>query len=156
MRMLIVAAFLVVSVGAFAQPYKWVDSNGRIQYSEHPPTGVSDAQTVKRRIGTATGVPGADASGSAKAEPLTVTEQEQAFRKRRIEAQEKAQKQAKAEELDKEKRETCQVAERSLAGMESGGRMSRHTAGGEREFMNDTELAAEKDRTRKIVAASCN
>ncbi len=155
MRMFIFAVSMLVSITAAAQQYKWVDSNGRTQYSDHPPAGTGSA-AVKRQIGSATGAPGAAGSSLANARPLTPVEQEQAFRKRRADEQEKAQKQAKAEEANKEKQEACVSAKQSLAGLEAGGRKLRYTASGEREFMNEDDIAGEKERTRKVVADACN
>jgi len=147
---------MLVSITASAQQFKWVDSNGRTQYSDHPPAGTGSAQAVKRQIGSATGAPGDAPSGAANARTLTPAEQEQAFRKRRADELEKAQKQAKAEDANKEKQEACVSAKQSLAGLEAGGRKVRYTANGEREFMNEDDIAAEKERTRKVVADACN
>ncbi|MFN0305076.1 MAG: DUF4124 domain-containing protein [Burkholderiales bacterium] len=156
MRILILAATVLVSASVIAQPYRWVDANGRVQYSDHPPVGTTNAKTVKSKISTATGTPGSSDAASAKSAPLTPAEQEQGFRKRRVEEQEKAQKLAKDEEAAKEKRDACKSAQRSLAGMEAVGRVTRTNDAGEREFLNDAEIATEKERTRKIAASACN
>ncbi len=155
MRYLILAITALLSASVIAQPYRWVDANGRVQYSDHPPGGTTNAKTVKSKISTVTGTPGSSESASGKNAPLTPAEQEQAFRKRRVEEQEKAQKLAKDEEAAKEKRETCQIARRSLAGMDATGRVMRTNDAGEREFLTDAEVAAEKERTRKIAASAC-
>lgn len=55
MRILIIAASLFIDVSASAQPYKWVDANGRVQYTDQPPPGAKKAEPVKNRIGSATG-----------------------------------------------------------------------------------------------------
>ncbi len=155
MRYSLLAAIALLSASAIAQPYRWVDANGRVQYSDYPPAGTTNAQTVKSKISTVTGTPGTSESASGKSAPLTPAEQEQGFRKRKVEAQEKAQKLAKDEETAKEKRDVCQSAQRNLAGMEATGRVTRTNDAGEREFLNDAEIAAEKERTRKIVANTC-
>ncbi len=156
MRMLIFALSMLVSITTAAQQYKWVDANGRTQYSDHPPAGTGNAQAVKRQIGSASGAAGAASSDARNPGPLTPAEQEQAYRKRRADEQEKAQKQAKSEEANKAKQEACISAKQSLAGLEAGGRKVRYAASGEREFMNEDDIAAEKERTRKVVAEACN
>ncbi len=160
MRILILVASLVVGANATAQPYKWVDSNGRVQYSDHRPPSAQNAETVKQRIGSATGPSeaasgAAKAEGGAKAEPMTTAEKEQAFRKRKIEEQEKADKQAKADELAKEKKQACTDAQRHLGAIDNGMRITRHGENGERVILNDAEIAADKARTAKIAADAC-
>ncbi|MFM9884559.1 MAG: DUF4124 domain-containing protein [Burkholderiales bacterium] len=149
------SAIALLSASAIAQPYRWVDANGRVQYSDHPPAETTNAKTVKSKISTVTGTPGSSESASGKSAPLTPAEQERAFRKRKVEAQEKAEKLAKDEEAAKDKREACQSAQRSLAGMDATGRVTRTNDAGEREFLNDAEIAVEKERTRKIAASAC-
>ncbi len=58
MRLLFLAFMLLVSLGAFAQVYRWVDDKGRVHYSnDTPPPGV---QATTININAQPGPPSAD------------------------------------------------------------------------------------------------
>src|SRR5574340_50446 len=95
---------LCVALPAAAQMYKWVDSDGKVKYSDTPPP--SNVKTERLRIpahapDAPAAAPKAGAQkDSAKAGPKSPAEQEQAFRKRQADAakaeQAEAQKEAQA------------------------------------------------------------
>src|ERR1019366_2379701 len=110
---------LCVALPASAQMYKWVDADGKVQYSDKPPP--SNIKTEKLRApARASSTPaaseakGAAQKDAAKAGPKTVAEQEQAFRKRQLEAakaqEEEGQKQADA----RDRAENCKRAKAAL------------------------------------------
>ena len=101
---------------------------------------------------------GKDAAKDAKAAkrgPLTPAEQEQEYRKRQAESAKAAEKQA-AERKDAEaKRENCANAREALRSYESGGRIARTDAKGERYFMDEKQIAAETAKARQVVKDNC-
>ena len=154
-----IALTLCLALPASAQMYKWVDQNGKVQYSDKPPP--SSVKAEKLRIpGTAapvtSEVKGAVAKDAAKAGPITLVEQEQAFRKRQQEAakaeQEAAQQQAQA----RERAENCKRAKTALAQLQLGGRQMRVDEKGERAYLDEKQIAQETERAQQGVAAACN
>jgi hypothetical protein len=160
-----IALALCVALPASAQMYKWVDENGKVQYSDKPPP--SNVKTEKlRKPATAASAPAAveskggaakgAAKDAAKAGPKTTAEQEQAFRKRQLDAAKAeegaAQKQAQTREAD----ENCRRAKTAVASLEMGGRQSRVDEKGERVFLDDAQIAQELGRARQAVATSCS
>ncbi len=154
-----IALALCVALPASAQMYKWVDSNGKVQYSDKPPP--SNIKTEKLRAPP----PAAPAAGeaksgtpkdTAKAGPKTAAEQEQAFRKRQLEAakarDEEGQKQAEA----RDRAENCKRAKAALANLQIGGRQMRIDEKGERAFLDDQQIAQETARARQEAASACN
>lgn len=152
---------LCVALPASAQMYKWVDSNGKVQYSDKPPP--SNIKTEKLRApGRAASAPAAsEAKGetpkdAAKAGPKTAAEQEQAFRKRQLDAakaqEDEGQKQAEA----RERAENCKRAKAALANLQIGGRQTRIDDKGERVFLDDQQIAQEAAKARQEAAAACN
>jgi len=155
-----VALALCVALPASAQLYKWVDSNGKVQYSDKPPP--SDVKTEKLRAparAASAPAPSAGKDGAkkdaAKTGPLTPAEQEQAFRKRQQEAgkaeKEEAQKQAEA----RDRAENCKRARAAVATLEAGGRQARVDEKGERVFLTDEQIAQETASARQEAAAAC-
>lgn len=132
-----------------AQLYKWTDANGRTQYSDKPPVSAKSVTEVKRGSGSPV------ASAAAEKGSPSITDQEQAFRKRQMERQEGAQKQAKLEEEQRKSNEQCQRARQYLVGLEQNGRQARYDAKGERYFLDDSQIAREKATARSDVNALC-
>ena len=154
MRTLIAfAAALAFAGGAFAQQYKWVDKDGRVRYGDVPPPGVN-AKPLRAPV-----APSAPAPSSARqpGKALSPAEQEAEFRKRRIEAQKAQEKQAKAAEDEKAKRENCSNAKQQLATLESGQRITRvDPSSGERSFLEDAQRPGEVAKARKLVSDWCS
>jgi hypothetical protein len=158
-RTCLLIALLLAAAGASAQQYKWVDRNGRVQYGDVPPAG---ANAVPLR-GPSSRAPAPVAAPEGKAEendevkkgPLTLKDQEAEFRKRREEAEKARLKQAEAAEQMSAKKENCALAQNQLRTMESGQRISRTDASGERYFLDDTQIAQEAAKARQAVQQWC-
>ena len=158
------AALALVSGVAYAQQYKWVDKNGKTQYGDAPPAGVK-AIPLKGPATPPAPPPaakkddkGGDASKdakSAKKGPLTPAEQEAEFRKRQIEAAKASDESAKKQQEVSSKKESCETARDTLRTLESGSRISRTNASGERFFIDDNQRAAETAKAQKSVADFC-
>jgi hypothetical protein len=160
-----------VALPASAQLYKWTDANGRTQYSDRPPTH-QQAQKISRsgvnmptpapavnvdEAGKAEGdTPAAGTESAAPGAPQTIAEKEQAFRKRRMEAEEARQKQAKLDEEKRAKDESCQRTRNYLKSVEGGRRIARTNDKGETEFLDDKQIQQEAERARKDLGTHCS
>jgi len=156
---------LCVALPASAQTYKWVDSNGKVQYSDKPPP--SNVKTEKLRAPPAAAsapagaAAAADAKGgaqkdAAKAGPRTPAEREQAFRKRQLEAAKAQEEEAKKQAQARDKEENCKRAKAAVANLELGGRQARIDEKGERIFLTDQQIAQETAKAQQEAAAACN
>jgi hypothetical protein len=168
---------LCVALPASAQTYKWVDSNGKVQYSDKPPP--SNIKTEKLRAPPPAPVPSAPAGGAAaagdakggaqkdaakgdaqkdaaKAGPRTPAELEQAFRKRQLEAAKAQEEEAKKQTQARDKEENCKRAKAAVANLELGGRQARIDEKGERVFLSDQDITQEINKARQDAAAACN
>src|SRR5450759_1025673 len=103
---------LCVALPASAQMYKWLDSNGKVQYSDKPPP--SNIKTEKlREPARAASTPaasepkGGTQKDAAKAGPKTAAEQEQAFRKRQLDAAKAQEDEGKKQAQARDKAENC-------------------------------------------------
>jgi hypothetical protein len=146
-----VVSFLF-AVAASAQQYKWVDKDGKVRYGDVPPPGVN-AQRLKPPPGPAASAPAPSAKKGEKDKPLSP---EAAFRKRQEEAQKDQQKQAQADQEAQAKRENCERAQGSLRTLESGQRIARTDAKGERYYLEDAQIAQETAKARQMVQQNCN
>jgi hypothetical protein len=159
MRLLVLGSMLVFTALASAQMYRWVDKDGRVHYTATPPPAGVKARTLQAPVAPPPPVSD-DAAKDAGAKdarkgPLTPAEQEQEFRKRRLEAQKAAEKEALAAKEAETKRENCTRAREALATFESGQRISRANAQGERYYLDDNAHAREADAARRAVQDWC-
>jgi hypothetical protein len=156
LRVLVVGLMLVFAAGASAQMYRWVDKDGRVRYSDQPPPpGVKG--TTLQRAPVAPSAPAADeaAPKEARKGPLTPAAQEADFRKRQMEAQKARDKDDQASRDALAKQDNCARARESLASLESGQRISRTGADGERYYIDDAQRAAEIEKARQSVSSWC-
>ena len=160
-----------IALPASAQLYKWTDANGRIQYSDRPPTHQHAQKIGRSGVSIPTPAPAANADetdkaavdapatgteSAAPAGPQTIAEKEQAFRKRRMEAEEARQKQAKLDEEKRARDESCQRTRNYLKSVEGGRRIARTNDKGETEFLDEKQIRQEAERTRKDLSANCS
>ena len=143
-------ALLLFTAGAAnAQLYKWIDKDGKVRYGDTPPAGVA-ASSIKA---PPAGAPAPDAK-AAKA-PLTEAEKEQAFRKRQADAAKAAEKADSERRAQAEKSENCARMQENLRVLESGQRIARVNAAGERYFMDEAQTAKEADAVRRSMQQAC-
>ncbi|MGQ5487860.1 DUF4124 domain-containing protein [Thauera sp. ZXT1-4] len=155
---------LLLSLPAAAQIYSWKDKDGRVHYSDTPPlTGevsvVQGTRAPRPAAATAADSPAADgASETAGAPkgPPTLAEREQAFRERRAAEAEAAAKAEEAAARDAERARFCEQARNQLTALQSGQRVSRFNATGEREYLDDAARNAEAQRLQQQISEHCN
>jgi len=147
-------ALLLLAPPAQAQLYKWVDANGRVQYSDRkPPDARQQTQEVRSTVSSIGSQPiGAGTSSG----PKSAAELDKDFQKRRQEQADAQQKQQQAATQTKQKAENCQAARENLAALKSGQRIARFTATGEKIYLDDSGRAAEITRNQQLVQANCN
>jgi hypothetical protein len=154
-KVMVLLATALFAFGAQAQTYKWVDKDGKVRYGDVPPPGAKATSIRAPSGGTPEPPPAAAADKSAKKGPLTPAEREQEFRKRREEAA-KASADAERERKEKEsKQENCQRAREYLRGLESGQRITRVDAKGERYFLDGAQRDQETARAQQSVQEAC-
>ena len=145
-------AFGLAAGAAQAQIKCW-NQDGRRVCGDAPPAG---AKVTSLKSPSAPSAPDAPADKDSKKAPLTTAEREQEARKKQAESQKSAQKAEEDRKNEAAKRDNCERAKESLRGLESGQRIARTDAKGERYFLDDAQVAAEVDRARQISKDACN
>jgi Domain of unknown function (DUF4124) len=143
MKRLVVAALALAVVPlASADLYKYIDKNGKTVYSDTPPTDVD----AKRLSGPP---PAATAAGK------TYVERDKEAQKGQEKAAEEAKKAAEKDKAAQQKKERCEQAKGNLQIYIDGGRILKNNDKGEREYMSDEEIEAERAKMQKIVDEAC-
>ncbi len=164
-RRTVLAVALFAALPALAQIYSWKDKDGKVHYGDMPPpTGeVNQIRgTAATRPTPAPAPAPADtpaATDTVKAQdssrPQTLAEREQAFRERRAAEAEAQAKAAEEAGRDAERQRFCEQARNQLGALQSGQRVTRFNAAGEREFLDDAARSAEVARLQQQVAEHC-
>ncbi|MBL8518348.1 MAG: DUF4124 domain-containing protein [Betaproteobacteria bacterium] len=142
----ILLALLSLTVGA--QVYRWVDKDGKVQYSDQPPPpGAVKSEATRITSTTPT------TSGGAAAAANTAKAPEKP--KSNVVDATKAKSAAEEAQAAKENEEYCRNLRAQIKLMEDGGRVTKPNDAGEREIMSDEQMAAEAARLRKAVADNC-
>jgi hypothetical protein len=145
-------ALLLAASTAFAQMYRWVDKDGKVRYGDTPPPG---AKTSAIKAPQSASAAPATAAKDAKKGPLTAAEQEKDYRKRQAEASKAADKADAERRAQAERNEVCARTRESLSTLESGQRIARTDASGERYYMDENQVAQEITKARQSVQQAC-
>ena len=167
LQLLFAVALGATSAVALAQ-WQWVDKDGRKVFSDRaPPPEILDKDIQKRPAGRLPSGPATSAAvetpeGSAGTQPTaantpkvpTVDKELEAKKKVAADA-EAAKRNAETERIAKLKIENCARAKQAKATLDSGTRIGRVNAAGEREVMDEAARAAEAKRIQTIMASEC-
>lgn len=156
---LAVALGLASALPASAQ-WKWKDSAGKVQYSDRPPPASVPERDILQRPSNARSItpPPAEAAPAtaAPAAPPAGVDKDLEARRRQEEQDREAKARAEKERMAQVRAENCARARSYMQTLDSGVRIARTNAKGEREFLGDEARAAEAARTREIIAANCD
>ena len=150
---LVGALLLVSATGVNAQEttYRWVDANGEVHYTDHPPPADARESRVLKGSGKGAGTP-ADTDTDSD----SYTEQEADFQRRRATKAEEDAKAAQAGAAEAERAQNCNLARGNLQTVSAGGRITRKNAQGETVFLTDEQIAQEQEKARESVKQWCS
>ncbi|MEZ5608429.1 MAG: DUF4124 domain-containing protein [Burkholderiaceae bacterium] len=160
-RFFLLAGLLLASVSAVAQ-YQWVDKDGRRVFSDRaPPADVPAKNILSQPRGgavpaaVAATAPAPAASAAASKAPAAGTDKALEEKKKQAEAADAAKQKAEEARQVAARADNCKRAQGAKATLDSGMRMARINAKGEREVLDDAQRAAELKRVNEVIAASC-
>ena len=166
----LIRAFLIgtlaclVSVSAMAQ-WQWLDKDGRKVFSDRPPPSDIPAKNILKQPGKALVTPTTEAETQAAAASaprsaasgvrVSGADKELEAKKRQAEAAEAAQRKAEEDKQAARKSDNCARAKAGKATYDSGVRVARVNANGEREVLDDAARAAEAKRMQAQIDVDC-
>jgi Domain of unknown function (DUF4124) len=151
-------ALMIAPLATFADIYQWKDDDGKIQYSDQPPPDrparlVKSGGNAKLAEADKEKTDKTDDPKKEKKGPKSLQEQDQDFRKRKIDA-EKAEK--AAAEKAAENKKSCNVARNNLKTIEESSRVYKLDEKGERAYLDDKGLAKETASTKAEISKYCS
>lgn len=171
-HLLVLGWICALPLAANAQ-WQWIDNQGKKVFSDQAPPPEIPEKNILRRAGGApprvsfspvTPTADAAATGAAVAAPSpaasaaarpTGIDKELAEKAKKAEEAEKAEKAAEAAKVAKAKADNCTRAKQGKATFDSGIRVARLNAQGEREVMDDKARAAEQKRLQTVIDSDC-
>jgi hypothetical protein len=161
---LVLGCVCLLPLSASAQ-WQWIDKSGKKVFSDQPPpTDVPEKNILRRagspppRSGSAPAeadAPDAAAPKAAAAPKPAGVDKELEEKTKKAQAEEKAKQAAEAEKNAKAKADNCDRARQGKATFDSGIRVAKINAKGEREIMDDAARAAEQKRLQSIIESDC-
>ncbi len=156
----------LLSFSASAQ-WAWVDKDGKKVFSDLAPTADVPDKSIFKRPGrnvmavapaasdnaTTEKTPTAAHAGASK--PVTGVDKDLAARLKKTEQEQAIKKKADEERISKVKADNCARAKLAQKSLDSGVRVSRVNAQGEREILDDAARSAETKRLQGIVQSEC-
>ncbi len=140
---------LLMASPAHAQLYKWVDEQGKVHYSDQPPSGKAKSESTLN-------IPTQPGAASSPDSSKSWQEKELDFQKRKTSAAEAEAKKQKAEQEAKTKRENCEKAKNQLSQLESIAPVYTYDEKVGRTYLNEAQRAEAIAQARKSVAEWCN
>jgi hypothetical protein len=163
LRATLLGMALTLPAASFAQ-WQWIDKDGHKVFSDQsPPADIPAKNILKQPASRGRAVapvePAAAEAVPAKPAPaapkLSGKERELEEKKKQADAAEAEKKREQEEQVAKERAENCARVKNAKAAFDSGVRISRTNEKGEREYLDDTQRAAEARRLDGVIARDC-
>lgn len=142
---LLYLGILLLAGPAHAELYKWVDGQGKVHYSDQPPS--VEVHTIKSSS------PAEAATSIEATQALNAKDQE--YQKRRKDAEEAREKAEKEAEQARIKRENCEKARKNLSNLVNKPRVYTTNAAGQRVYMDESARASALANSQKAVSEYC-
>jgi hypothetical protein len=161
------ALFTLVLIGicsAAAAQWQWLDHDGRRVFSDRaPPPDILEKDILKRPSAaarTAATKPAADGAvtpeeASSAPQPSSGLDKELQAKKKQAAEAEAAKRRAEEERQTRVRVENCARSKQALATLDSGMRMARTGANGEREIIDDAARASERAQIQRSMEGDC-
>jgi hypothetical protein len=172
MHWLLVGCVVALPLSASAQ-WQWIDKDGKKVFSDQAPPPDVPEKNILRRSGTppprpSAGISSPDAPAAEGAEAAAAKPRESAAtpkpsgvdkeleeKAKKAEAEEKAKRAAEEAKVAKAKADSCSRAREGKSTLDSGIRIAKVNAKGEREIMDDGARAAEQKRIQSVIDSDC-
>ena len=147
-RLLIIAIACLAAPSASAELYKYVDKDGKTVYSDQPPVNI-DAKQLNIQSGASTNAPAPGAAAK------TALERDKELQKGREDVRERAKKSDESTKQAQAQEQACAQARSAYQLYADGGRITKYNDKGERVYLGDQEIEAERERSKREMDEAC-
>lgn len=150
MNKYLVCFLMLACTNSFAAISKWVDSDGRVHYSDQPPPSDVRQKTLRADYGTE-----ASQSASSVAAPKTLAEREAELKKSALAKKEAAEKAAQKQATAAVQQANCANAQQTLKTLQSGIRVMGVDANGQAGYISDSERDQRVAKAQNDISTYC-
>jgi len=151
MNKFLMILLILASTSTFGAINKWVDSEGRVHYSDEPPPADAKSKTLHPDANTQQG----NASASGVAATKTIAEREAELKKAQLSNKDAADKSAQKQAAAKAQQTSCDLAQQNLRSLQSGLRMVDINEKGEQTFIDDKQREERVAKAQKDIGTYC-
>ena len=164
---MLLALLLALPLAGHAEIYKWKDKNGTTRYSDTPPPSnikqeaIGSKKALKPAVtppAVPVAAPRAPAANDAEKDPPPVpgSADDEAALKRQSNAEAEKNNKLENEKQEAAKAENCKAAKSNLASFEQGGRVYKMNEKGEREYLDENDFKAGREKSQQEINENCN
>lgn len=150
MKQSLITVLLFISLNAFAGVNKWVDTDGKVHYSDTPPENIKTTK-IKNTAAPDTLLP-----ASSIAAPKTLAEREAEWKKAQKAKEESALKASQEQAATAIKQKNCEGARGNLSALEHSGALVTYNEKGERSFLDDAARKQRIEEAQQAISSYCN
>lgn len=150
MKLTLAICLLMTSINSHAALNKWIDSEGKVHYSDTAPGDVK-IQKLKSPVILDSGT-----QGSNVLPQKSLAEREADWEKEQKRKEDSAKKSAQKQEAASLKQKNCETARSNLANYEKSPAMVTYDANGEGKMLDDAAKNRGTEEARKAVSTYCN
>ena len=150
MKLILTIVMLFITLHAYAALNKWVDAEGKVNYSDSRP---SDQKTTTLKKSTSAE---STAPASGVVAPKSLAERDLEWKKAQQDKEGAEHKAALEKENASIKQKNCENARGYLTTLENSPVLVTYDAKGERSYVDDTSRAQRTEEARKAVSTNCN
>ncbi len=147
-RIFAFAVAIVLAPIAGAQLYKYVDKDGKTVYTDQPPANVESKPMHVQPVAPA--APAGKGPGNK-----SYVERDKDLEKGREQSKEKQKKAEEIAQRAQQNEQRCTQARSALQLFSEGGRIIKYNDKGERVYLGDSDIEAERDRLGHEVDEAC-
>lgn len=149
-RVLLFAALVAWSGMAGAIVYKWLDTQGKVQYGDRPPNGVHAEVVEGLGAHAAASAAPARPSDAAPAAPRTTGNQEQP------KGDDATAKKAMDDDVAQAREKQCIEARERYRKLIEGRRIYKSGDNGERQYLTSEEIDSQRLEAKRDIDSTCN
>jgi hypothetical protein len=155
MKTFLLLFFLLASPNGHAVLNKWIDSEGRVHYSDLPPPPEVKATKLRGTATSGESSPGQNGADAENTESQTIAEREAELKKAQQDKKAAEEKAAKDLAYAESLKESCTAARKNLMILKDGRRIAELDDKGETVYMEDDQRQKNIQKTEQDIAKYC-
>lgn len=154
MKTFLLLFLILASPSGYAALNKWVDSEGRVHYSDTPPPPEFKA-TKLRGATSEESSPGQNETDATSTDPKNIAQREAELKKAQQDKKAAEEKAAKDLAYAESLKESCTAARKNLTILKDGRRIAELNDKGETVYLEDDQRQKNIEKTEQDIAKYC-